>query len=201
VDDAHAWSELLPDDEATNNTDAPSDDDCGADDVGCVWEVTAALPPSPHTTVEPWLYSDDQKWTVALLKSLDDMNAPDCALASVLRWARGANTARYSFYPDGGLSRSQCIDQLFSAMKNAKQLLPSVMKVTVPHGIPRDVIVFDFVPQLLRLLQNPKLMTADNLLIDPKNPLLSYASPNGEIGDSLSGHVYRDAYERMISNP
>ncbi len=75
------------------------------------------------------------------------------------------------------------------------------MKVTVPHGIPRDVIVFDFVPQLLRLLQNPKLMTADNLLIDPKNPLLSYASPNGEIGDSLSGHVYRDAYERMISNP
>ena len=63
------------------------------------------------------------------------------------------------------------------------------------------VIVFDFVPQLLRLLQNPKLMTADNLLIDPKNPLLPYASPNGEIGDSLSGHVYRDAYKRMISNP
>ena len=49
------------------------------------------------------------------------------------------------------------------------------MKVTVPHGIPRAVILFDFVPQLLRLLQNPKLVTADNLLIDPKNPLLPYA--------------------------
>ena len=68
-------------------------------------------------------------------------------------------------------------------------------------AIPRDVIVFDFVPQLLCLLQNPKLMTADNLLIDPKNPLLPYSSPNGEIGDSLPGHVYRDAYKRMISNP
>ena len=74
------------------------------------------------------------------------------------------------------------------------------MNVTVPHGLPRDVIIFNFVPQL-RLLQNPKLMTADNLLIDPKNPLLPYASPNGEICDSLSGHVYRDAYKRMISNP
>ena len=62
------------------------------------------------------------------------------------------------------------------------------------------LFVFDFVPQLLRLLQNPKLMTADNLLIDPKNQLLPYASPNGEIGDSLSGHVYQDAYKQMISN-
>ncbi|KAI2492859.1 hypothetical protein MHU86_21672 [Fragilaria crotonensis] len=150
---------------------------------------------------EPWLYTDDQKWTVALLKLLDDMNAPDYAFASVLRWARGANAARYSFYPDGGLSRSRSIDLLFLDMKNATQFLPSVVNVTTPHGPPRDVIVFDFVPQLLRLLQNPKLMTADNLLIDPVNPLLPYASPQGELGDAISGQVYRDAYERMITNP
>ena len=190
VNDVHEWSVSLPDDEATHNTDAPSDNDCVTDDVGYVWEDTAALPPIPDTTVDPWLYSDDQKWTVALLKLLDDMNAPDYAFASVLRWARGANASRYSFYPDGGLLRSRSIDQLFSVINNANQLLPLVIKVTVPHGVPRDVILFDFVPQLLRLLQNPKLMTADNLLIDPKNPLLPYASPNGEIGDSLSGHVF-----------
>jgi hypothetical protein len=106
VDDARAWSESLPDNEATNNTDAPSDDDCEADDVGYVWEVTAAQPQIPDTTVEPWLYSDDQKWAVALLKLLDNMNAPDYAFASVLRRARGANAARYSFHPDAGLSRS-----------------------------------------------------------------------------------------------
>ena len=200
VDDVQEWLVSLPDDETMHNTDAP-DNDCEADDIGYIWEDTSALPSTPNTTVEPWLYSDDQKWTVALLKLLDDMNAPDYAFASVLRWARGANAARYSFYPDGGLLGSQSIDQLFSVIKNAKQLLPWVIKVTVPHGIPRDEVVFDFVPQLLHLLQNPKLMTADNLLIDPKNPLLPYASPNGEIGDSLLGHVYRDAYKRMISKP
>ena len=117
--DAHAWSESLPDDEATNNTDAPSDNGCEAGDVGYVWEVTAALSPIPDATVEPWLYTHDQKLTVALLKLLDNMNDPDYAFASVMRWARGANAARYSFYPDCGLSRSLSIDQLFSVMKNA----------------------------------------------------------------------------------
>ena len=70
------------------------------------------------------------------------MNAPDYAFASVQRWARGANAARYSFYPDDALSSSQSIDQLFSVMKNARQLLPLVTQVAVPHGIPRDVICF-----------------------------------------------------------
>ena len=194
MDDVQELSVLMPDDEAMHNTDAPSDNNCKADDVlRYVWEDTSALPPIPDTTVQPWLYSDDQKWTVALLKILDDMNAPDYAFASVLGWARGANAACYSFYPDGGLWRSHSIDQLFSVVKNANQILPSVIKVTVPHGVPCDVIVFDFVSQPLRLLQNPKLITADKLLIDHKNPLLPYASPNGEIGDSLSGHFYRDA--------
>jgi hypothetical protein len=114
VDDAHAWSESLPDDEATNNTDAPSDNACEADDVGYVWEVTAALPLIPDTTVEPRLYSDDQKWTVVLSKILDNMNAPDYAFASVLRWARGANAACHSCYQDGGLLRLRSIDHLFS---------------------------------------------------------------------------------------
>ena len=129
--------------------------------MGYLWEVNATLPPIPDTIVEPWLHTDDQKRTVALLNLLDDMNAPDYAFASVLRWARGANAACYSVYPDDGLSRSRRIDQLFSVMKNTKQLLPSAMNVTAPHGFPRDVIVYDFVPQLLRFLQNPKFMTTD----------------------------------------
>ena len=55
------------------------------------------------------------------------------------------------------------------------------------HGPPVDVIVFAFVPQLLLLLQNPRLVTDENLLIEPLNSLLPYASPNaGIIGDTLS---------------
>ena len=108
----------------------------------------------------------------------------------IKRWARGANAAGYSFNPEGGLSRSRSVDLLFLVVKNARQLLPSVVNVTVQYGLPRDVIVFDFVPQLLCLLQNPKLMTSTNLLIDPKNPLLPYTSPDGVLGDALSGRVY-----------
>jgi hypothetical protein len=155
----------------------------------------------PADNAAPWLYTTDQKWTIALLKLLEDMNAPDYAFTSVLQWARGANAAGYSFYPDGGLSRSRSIDCLFATVTNATQLLPSVARVNVPHGPPSDVIVFAFVPQLLRLLQNRNLMTADKLVIDPLNPLLPYASPNGEIGDALSGQVYRDAYAKFITNP
>jgi hypothetical protein len=50
------------------------------------------------------MYSTDQKWTIALLKLLDDMNAPDYAFASVLKWARNAQANGYSFYPIGGQS-------------------------------------------------------------------------------------------------
>ena len=184
---------------AVGNVD---DDNFEAADVGYIWDIDDVPAPTlSDATVESWLFTNDQKWTIALLKLLDDMNAPDYAYASVLRWARGANAAGYSFNPEGGLSRSRSVDLLFSVVKNARQLLPSVVNVTVPYGLPRDVIVFDFVPQLLRLLQNPKLMTSTNLLIDPKNPLLPYASPNGVLGDALSGQVYQDAYQRLITNP
>ncbi len=59
-------------------------------------------------------------------------------------------------------------------MNNAMQLLSTVRTVAAPHGPSCDVITFDFVPQLLKLLQNWTIMTQDNLLIDVHNPLLPY---------------------------
>ena len=44
-------------------------------------------------------------------------------------------------------------------------------------------------------------MTADNLLIDIQNPLEPYSSSEGRLGDAISGSVYRDAYQRMITDP
>ena len=185
--------------ELSDDLEFPMVDD--EEEEGYNWEQRDTVPTVPLAKAEPWLYTTDQKWTIALLKLLDDMNAPDYAFTSVLRWARGATAAGYSFYPDGGLSRSRSIDCLFATVKNAKQLLPSVARVNVPHGPPCDVIVFEFVPQLLRLLQNRNLMTTDKLVIDPLNPLIPYAAPNGELGDALSGQVYRDAYTKYITNP
>ena len=75
------------------------------------------------------------------------MNAPDYAFEAIIEWARGTNNDNYSFHPQGGLSRSNNVDVLFSSMHNAKKLLPNVQIVHVPHGPPCDVIA-PFTPEL-----------------------------------------------------
>ena len=190
-------ADLIEHDDQTHSFDAVDND------VGDY--LSNAAPPLLTTAevfpCEPFMFTTDQKWTIALLKILDDMNAPDYAFTDVLSWARDAHADGYSFYPDGGLSRMRSVDVLFKTMKNAKRLLPSVTTIIVPHGPPREIITYEFAPQLLHLLQNPKIMTSDNLLIDLQNPLAQYQSPNGELGDALSGSVYRNAYTRFITNP
>ena len=54
---------------------------------------------------------------------------------------------------------------------------------------------------LLSLLQNPSIMTAENLLLDINNPLKQYESPNNVLGEAMSGSVYREAYKRLITDP
>ena len=69
------------------------------------------------------MFMSDQKWTIALLKLLDNMNA-------IIKWARAvAKNNNYSFYPQGGLLRCKNVDILFESMNNAKELLPSVQPV------------------------------------------------------------------------
>ena len=191
--DAHAMCD--------GNTFPINDCDFDVHNTATLPAVHQIMPTQNFPSQETWLFTNEQKWTIALLKMLDDMNAPDYAFGFVLEWARAASASKYSFAPPGGLSRNRNIDVLFASLTNARQLLPSVVNVDVKHGPPVDVIVFDFVPQLLRLLQNPKIMTADNLLIDPMNPLLPYTSPNGILGEAISGSVYRDAYQRLITKP
>ena len=130
------------------------------------------------------MYSTDQKWTIALLKLLNDMNAPDYAFSRILKWAHHTQTEGYSFQPvNGGLSRIRNVDVLFASLTNDKRVLPSVATVQLNNGATSDVITtFEFVPQLLNLLQNPELMTSEKLEIDPLNPLLPYISPDGRLG-------------------
>ena len=150
----------------------------------------------------PLMYTTDQKWTVGLLKILDDMNAPDYAFEAIIKWSRSAHEAKYSFYPPGGLTRARNVNVLFSSMDNATKLLPAVRNVVVPHGIPCHVIVYDFVPQLLSLLQNPDIMIQANLSIDVLKPLDKFDSPrDGQLGNVLSGSVYQQAYATYITNP
>jgi hypothetical protein len=92
---------------------------------------------------------------------MDKINAPDYAFGLILAWARGASAEEYSFHPQGGLDCAHNVTVLVKSIANAKQVLPSVFLVSSPHGPPCDVVVFDFVPQLLCLLQNPSLMIPD----------------------------------------
>jgi hypothetical protein len=109
------------------------------------------------------MYSTDQKWTIAFLKLLDDMNAPDYAFAWILKWAPGAQAEGYTFQPaNGGLLRTRSVDVLFASLTNVKRLLPSTATVQLNNSATSDVIIFEFVPQLLNLLQNPALMMFTN---------------------------------------
>ena len=107
-----------------------------------------------------------------------------------------------SFHPQGGLDCAQNVTVLMKSIANATQLLPSVLLVSSPHSPPCDVIVFDFVSQLLRLLQNPTLlMIPENVLLDFRDPLKRYKSCNDLLGEALSGSVYQKAYSCVITNP
>jgi hypothetical protein len=64
-----------------------------------------------------------------------------------------------------------------------------------------NVICYDFVPQLLSILQNRKMMASNNLVLDPNNPLAMYKPHDNKLGEALSGSVYRDMYRRLVSNP
>ena len=64
-----------------------------------------------------------------------------------------------------------------------------------------DIICFDFVPQLLSILQNPDIMTEENLLINMADPLKPFRSPNNVRGKAILGSVYKDAYNRLITDP
>ena len=129
------------------------------------------------------------------------MNAPDYAFSQLLRWGSMAMSDGYTFNLPGGVNRNRNIAELYDTLHNADKLRPRVHTVVCPPAEPSDVIIFDFAPQLLYLLQNPAHMTAKNLILDPQNPLQRYAPPDGSLGEACSGTVYRTAYDRLITNP
>ncbi len=147
-----------------------------------------------------FMYSTDQKRTVSLLKILDHANAPDYTFGEVLEWARSASANNYSFNPIGGLLRSKNVDALNNSFHNGNKLLPFVQKVDVDHGSPSDVICFDFVAQMLSLLQNQSIR-AENLAIDINDPLKTYFELKGSnvLGEAISGGVYHKAYNQLIT--
>jgi hypothetical protein len=45
------------------------------------------------------------------------------------------------------------------------------------------------------------MMLANNLVLDLNNPLAMYKPQNNRLGEALSGSVYQDMCQRLVSNP
>ncbi len=101
-----------------------------------------------------FVYTTVQIWTVSLLKILDHTNAPDYTFGEVLACAHSASANNYSYNPIGGLLYSKNVDALIN---NGNKFLPFAREVDSDHVSPSDVICFDFVAQLLSLLQNSSI--------------------------------------------
>jgi hypothetical protein len=75
--------EAFEQDDATNLSAQDNATDCSSlkgDDVSVLSHETDKFDFVPPPKDHPLMFTSDQKWTIALLKLLDDMNAPDMRL-------------------------------------------------------------------------------------------------------------------------
>jgi hypothetical protein len=94
---------------------------------------------------------------------------------------------------------------MYDAFNNAEQMLPHLGSIKLPDPLPivktLNVICYDFVPHLLSILQNKTMMSTNNLVLHPNNPLAMYKPHDNWLGEALSGSVYQDMYCHLMLNP
>ena len=130
-----------------------------------------------------FVVTSQQRSMVKLIKLLDDMNCPDYALPKILEWALDNERNQVSFQ-SAVLKRDPNVSWMRKMLHNANCLLPKVVPTSLSSSIKVDVMCFDFVPQLLSLLQDPDKMTADNLVIDIDWPVVNhYIKPGQRISE------------------
>jgi hypothetical protein len=150
-------------------------------------------------------FTSSQKCITSLIHLLDeDMECPDYAFKCIMDWAHNCFEAGFDFNPKSK-TRLGNLKWMYDSLHDAKPMLPNVMSIQLPDPLPdtksTDVICYDFVPQLLLILQNKEMMSANNLALDPNNPLAMYKPQNNRLGEALSGSVYQDMYQRLVLNP
>jgi hypothetical protein len=149
-------------------------------------------------------FNTSQKCVTSLIFLLDSMECPDYAFRAIMDWAHESYAAGFDFNPKCK-SRSGNLKWMFESIHNAKQMLPHLTKIHLPDPLPdcetMEVICYDFVPQLLSILQNKEMMSADNLVLDPNAPLARFQPQDGRLGEALSGSVYQKLYSDLVTNP
>lgn len=104
--------------------------------------------------------SKEQKHIIMLAKLLDNINAPDYAMHDILQWASNAYADGFNFHPKA-YSRQHNLNWIYGLVHNSKMLLPTVINTKIKNDLSVDIITFDFVSQLLSLLQNKHTFQRD----------------------------------------
>ena len=189
------------DDNGNNNNKTNDDDDDNNDDNnnqqhdGDDVSTTIAL-------------TTEQQHMCKLIKLLDDINAPDYALQSIMQWAHDAHQSNFKFQPKCN-TRHANIQWMHKLLHNTHDFLPILHPVPMMpnnnnnnnNGTSIDCICFDFVPQLLSMLQDTELMQPHNLVIDHNNPCAMYKPHDNYLGECHTGSVYCNMYAQLINDP
>ena len=90
---------------------------------------------------------------------LDEMECPDYAFQSIMEWAHKCFEAGFDFNPKFKTCMGN-LNWMYDALHNAEQMLQHLEPIQLPDPLPNvktlNVICYDFVPQLLSILQNKK---------------------------------------------
>ena len=186
------------------NQDGWDDEIDETEEVASPNDETAGLPET-ETYQQPLQqpqksFTMEQRYMVQLIKLLDSFGAPDYAVEQIIEWAATAHQAGWDFCPKTK-ARKGNIKWMYSMIKNANHFLPKVRVVEHDCGPPFECITYDFVPQLLSLLQDRDLMCKENLVLNWDDPCAKYTSPDGRIGECHTGSVYQDLYDRVVHQP
>jgi hypothetical protein len=182
--------------ENVHNEDLEDDDVCNAefgtatninnfvfpDSFGCdessgnfVDDITELV---PAETDYSCFTTRSQQCVTHLLYLLDEMECPDYAFQSIMEWAHKWYETGFDFLNPKCKRCSGNLSWMYGALHNAEQMLPHLETIDLPDPLPdmqsMNVICYDFVPQLLSILQNPEMMSGNNLVLDPNNPLAMY---------------------------
>ena len=148
-------------------------------------------------------FSVSQKSFVKLMNLLDDMEAPDYAFQSIMQWAQECYLDGLNFNPS--MTHKANLTWMYKSIHNSKHMLPHLEKITLPDPLPRistmDVICYNFVAQLLSILQDKSIMTRENVVLDPDDPLAMFEPKDGCLGEALSVSFYCNMYAELVTDP
>ena len=105
-------------------------------------------------------FTTSQKCITSLMYDLlDDMECPDYAFQCIMDWARNCFEAGFDFNPKSK-TRLGNLKWMYDSLHNTKQMLPNDVLIQLPDPLPNtksmNVICYDFVPQLLSILQKKR---------------------------------------------